>query len=329
MRKTPRIRKNRFFVSPNASLYAFSALLLVMLVGCLLFWNLSDRKTAGVAVTADAEQTDDVPTEEEGEWDDGAWEGETADVPVFLSRGDRGHAVTAVQDDLRILGYDPGDKTGIYTLATASAVKRFQEDMGLNADGICTGAVSAALSYFAKGETMIMEGEENSESLSEPLRTALTTAGCLAADNAVCDGIVTDGTLRDALILFQRTHGLCATGNADFATRCALGLFTPETICDAASAAVYDLRVMMLVGALDGIRRACPEADDLCTLTACAEILLTDADALAAVCAALGAFDSVVPMDDGILRRAAEDAICNVENGAMLSGVVESLLPGF
>ena len=54
-----------------------------------------------------------------------------------LSRiGSRGDEVRAVQQKLKSLGYDPGAADGIYGAATARAVRQFQSDRGLTADGV-------------------------------------------------------------------------------------------------------------------------------------------------------------------------------------------------
>jgi murein L,D-transpeptidase YcbB/YkuD len=48
----------------------------------------------------------------------------------------QGEAVQELQQQLKELGYDPGASDGIYGEQTASAVRRFQEAMGLDVDGI-------------------------------------------------------------------------------------------------------------------------------------------------------------------------------------------------
>lgn len=60
-----------------------------------------------------------------------------AQTQAVLSQvGSRGDEVRAVQQKLKTLGYDPGTADGIYGTATARAVKQFQSDHGLTADGI-------------------------------------------------------------------------------------------------------------------------------------------------------------------------------------------------
>ena len=62
-------------------------------------------------------------------------------VPVSkptIKKGSKGEYVTLCQNDLISLGYSVGDEgaDGIFGTATLNAVKQFQKDHGLNADGI-------------------------------------------------------------------------------------------------------------------------------------------------------------------------------------------------
>nr|MBQ4319695.1 peptidoglycan-binding protein [Clostridia bacterium] len=52
-----------------------------------------------------------------------------------LSVGDRGGEVWRIQEKLRELGYYRGESSGIYDRATSEAVRKFQLDEGLCADG--------------------------------------------------------------------------------------------------------------------------------------------------------------------------------------------------
>ncbi len=54
----------------------------------------------------------------------------------MLRRGDRGARVFDLQRRLRALGYDPGPVDGIFGPRTEAAVRAFQRDAGLVADGI-------------------------------------------------------------------------------------------------------------------------------------------------------------------------------------------------
>ncbi len=56
-------------------------------------------------------------------------------LPV-LRKGSKGEAVTRVQKGLQGLGYDTGPPDGAFGPGTEKAVKAFQADRGLTADGI-------------------------------------------------------------------------------------------------------------------------------------------------------------------------------------------------
>jgi peptidoglycan hydrolase-like protein with peptidoglycan-binding domain len=62
-----------------------------------------------------------------------------------LKNGSKGEAVTGLQSQLQRLGYDLGDADGVFGRRTADAVKQFQRDQGLAADGIVGPQTWAAL----------------------------------------------------------------------------------------------------------------------------------------------------------------------------------------
>ncbi len=69
------------------------------------------------------------------------------DIRPTLSKGDSGQYVTLLQTKLVQLGYDlsPYGADGKFGAKTAQAVREFQHDSGLSADGICGKATWAAL----------------------------------------------------------------------------------------------------------------------------------------------------------------------------------------
>lgn len=71
-----------------------------------------------------------------------------------LRRGDKGEWVTVLQTKLSMLGYDIGSCgiDGDFGKATQAAVKQFQKDHGLTADGICGPKTWAALENTPKQE---------------------------------------------------------------------------------------------------------------------------------------------------------------------------------
>lgn len=64
----------------------------------------------------------------------------------------RGQDVLALQHALQTLGYAPGPLDGAYGVATASAVRAFQGDYGLDVDGICGPQTAAALERARPGK---------------------------------------------------------------------------------------------------------------------------------------------------------------------------------
>jgi peptidoglycan hydrolase-like protein with peptidoglycan-binding domain len=68
---------------------------------------------------------------------------ETPDGP--LHRGLRGPRVLALQGRLTGLGYDPGPSDGLFGAKTDAAVRKFQRDSHLQADGVVGPKTAAAL----------------------------------------------------------------------------------------------------------------------------------------------------------------------------------------
>lgn len=65
--------------------------------------------------------------------------------------GSRGGEVTQIQQRLQELGYDPGTADGIFGARTQQAVIAFQQDQGLDADGIVGKNTMAALGLSSGG----------------------------------------------------------------------------------------------------------------------------------------------------------------------------------
>ena len=72
--------------------------------------------------------------------------GTTASTNAVLKRGSQGDAVKNVQEALRRLGYFEGKADGDFGEYTENAVKRFQAQNGLKADGVVGSATLAKLS---------------------------------------------------------------------------------------------------------------------------------------------------------------------------------------
>lgn len=332
MRKRTRTEK---FLSVTAALSG--CMTAVLLLGAVLaVQKASDRgslppdepttETAQVTEMTDAADLPDAALEDAVEP-----VGETSSYPVFLMQGDRGEAVYRLQRQLTALGYETGGLTGVYDLATARAVRRFQEDTGFVCDGVCSAAVAYAAAYLAGEGTVTAEIPQNT------LCDALCRAGYLEA----AEEAAPPQTVRNALILFQRTHGLCGSGEADYATLCALGIGaetggifpltrTEASPDSAAGDALHDLRCRSIARALAEFLAYTPGAYDLRTLTMCAAVLCARTEdvrfpaSLDAVCA-LGllikeethgnVLRGVFRADDPLLLRAAEDALAAWEGG--------------
>jgi len=59
-----------------------------------------------------------------------------ANTTPVLKKNSKGEAVTRLQQGLYQLGYDPGGVDGIFGANTERAVKEFQTNNGLPADGV-------------------------------------------------------------------------------------------------------------------------------------------------------------------------------------------------
>ena len=69
----------------------------------------------------------------------------TVPTDVTLQSGDEGAGVELLQEALAALGYDVGTPDGVFGPGTEEAVKQFQADSGLDADGVAGPATLAAL----------------------------------------------------------------------------------------------------------------------------------------------------------------------------------------
>ena len=80
-------------------------------------------------------------------------------VSTLSKMGSRGDEVRRIQQKLKSMGYYTGSVDGIYGTQTQSAVKKFQQDNGLDADGI---AGSKTLSYLGITSGSSGSGQYNS-----------------------------------------------------------------------------------------------------------------------------------------------------------------------
>ncbi len=231
--------------------------------------------------------------------------------PVFFCAGDSGAAIKQLEDDLSVLGYDPGTCDGIFSLDTAKAVRAFQRDTGLPENGICSAAVLDALHSIYR-----QYDDPWSAVPSDSLAAALENTGCLKRGASA--------SLRDALLLFQRTHGLCGSGQPDYATLCALGLCGSNQNNALPTDAKQDqneLQIYLLASYLARFSHMYPQACDLRSLTCVAATLLNRLQtpeihgSLSILCAENEPSVPIPVTPDALHLHAAEDALDSYARG--------------
>ena len=82
----------------------------------------------------------------------------TTPPSAFIRRGDKGPQVTALQDSLRAMHFDPGPSDGTFGLATLYAVQGFQKLNGLSPDGVVGPEAAAALASPAAVDPLVPDG---------------------------------------------------------------------------------------------------------------------------------------------------------------------------
>ena len=149
----------------------------------------------------------------------------TPSTPAVLKYGSRGDSVRALQEKLNALGYNCGAPDGIFGSGTVSAVKAFQRDKGLSADGIAGSRTLDAINGSAPSEntgstpanyTMLKKGSRGSDVKELQQRLNELDYSC-----GTPDGIFGAGT-EEAVRKFQRVNGLTADGIAGPATQAKL-----------------------------------------------------------------------------------------------------------
>ena len=146
-------------------------------------------------------------------------------VYTVLVRGDRGYAVTLLQQRLKELGYYTIKVDGIFGSGTQRAVRNFQIRNGLTATGVADSVTqqvlysSAAISAYGGGYTpstytpLSRSNKYNANVV--PLQSRLNQLGYNAG---TVDGYFGSKTYR-AVANFQKKNGLSATGVADVYTQ--------------------------------------------------------------------------------------------------------------
>ena len=133
---------------------------------------------------------------------------------AMLRLGSRGAAVVDLQTVLIDLGYDPGTADGIFGSRTSAAVRSFQSDSGITADGLVGRATRDALDT-ALGEPAPDPGEDD-ETLrpgdrGPGVRDVQVSLNALGYDAGVSDGIY-GGHTEAAVRAFQADQGLVVDG---------------------------------------------------------------------------------------------------------------------
>ena len=145
-----------------------------------------------------------------------------------LQLGATGSAVSALQENLSILGYYYGDVTGHYGTLTKAAVLAFQKAKGLTADGIAGTRTLSAIDYALGSASGSSSGTSVSGSSSFGLGDTSATILWmqellkeLGYYSAECTGHFGSKT-QAAVKLFQAAHGLTADGIVGSKTMAAL-----------------------------------------------------------------------------------------------------------
>jgi peptidoglycan hydrolase-like protein with peptidoglycan-binding domain len=156
-----------------------------------------------------------------------------------LSRGDSGHGVKSLQYALQNYGYFDGRATGYFGSVTKHAVIAFQQDYGLNPDGVVGRATASALgvgsyhepeshysnasygggcSHHCGGGGSLSRGDSSRH--VKQLQNRLADLGYFNANSTGYYGKLTAHAVKS----FQENCGLSVDGIAGPATMAALGI---------------------------------------------------------------------------------------------------------
>ncbi len=128
-----------------------------------------------------------------------------------IKKGDEGDAVLKMQQNLKNLGFFPGEVTGYFGAQTEQALMDFQRSRGLNADGVAGSATLNVLltsTAVSGGSTVVRLGDKGS-SVSE-LQLMLKNTGYYTGP---VDGDYGEGT-KSAVMAMQSANGLTPDGVA-------------------------------------------------------------------------------------------------------------------
>lgn len=150
----------------------------------------------------------------------------SSSVNGALKLNSQGSAVKTLQSNLKALGYYTAEITGNFGTKTEAAVKKFQSDKNLTADGVAGKKTLDAINSALKGGS----GSSSSGSSGTVLKLGasgtsvtalqqnLTALGYYYGDITGHYGSMTETAVKK----FQKAKGLSQTGNADSATLSAI-----------------------------------------------------------------------------------------------------------
>ena len=124
----------------------------------------------------------------------------------LLKKGASGDAVRQLQEALKGLGYDPGSVDGKFGDRTEAAVKSFQHDQGITADGVVGPVTWRHIDEADHNEPTLKKGSKGNP--VRRLQSRLTAAGY---DVGGVDGIFGART-ESGVKEFQRDNGLTPDG---------------------------------------------------------------------------------------------------------------------
>jgi len=124
----------------------------------------------------------------------------------LLKKGSTGEAVRQLQQALTDHGYDPGAIDDRFGSKTESAVKAFQQNHGLTADGIVGEITWLNIDEADTSNPTLMKG-----STGNPVRRAQKRLTLAGYDTGGVDGIFNAST-ESGVKRFQSDHGLTADG---------------------------------------------------------------------------------------------------------------------
>lgn len=140
----------------------------------------------------------------------------TVSVHGLLLKGSKGNDVVKLQNDLKSLGYFNANSTGYYGSLTEDAVKSFQRDNNLAADGIAGPSTMERLEKVIRpsiNSSQVLKKGMRSSSVTE-LQNNLKKLGYFNANATGFYGSITETAVRK----LQSAHGLYVDGIAGSAT---------------------------------------------------------------------------------------------------------------